>query len=201
MLFFIQIAPITVLCCHLSLMMPTSAFVPPKPSTTAAVLVPLHSSKANHDTNDSLLSRRSTLRNVLGLGSLTLSTLTIAKPSLSRAEDDLTRGGVKITPMNGLAFNYRGTDNPGLDASRLDEPSVSYAYFLDALDKGNVQFVEFFAPAGNVAYVTFKAIEGVCTNCRPVRIGEGYPVEDPRGFSSPAFVVKAVAKKEVPYKV
>ena len=29
----------------------------------------------------------------------------------------------------------------------------------------------------------------------------GYPIEDPEGWSSPAFVVKSVKKKGVPYKV
>ena len=143
------------------------------------------------DYDSDIFSRRSILGNMLGLGYFTLSLATIAKPSLSRADDEeLTRGGVKVTPLNGLAFNYRGTDSQGLDAATLDEPSVPYAYFLKALDEKNVKFVEFLAPSGNEAYVTFKAIEGVCTECRPIRIGEGYPVEDPRGFSSPAFVVK-----------
>eukprot|EP00555_Chaetoceros_dichaeta_P015328 CAMPEP_0198275602 /NCGR_PEP_ID=MMETSP1447-20131203/64864_1 /TAXON_ID=420782 /ORGANISM="Chaetoceros dichaeta, Strain CCMP1751" /LENGTH=199 /DNA_ID=CAMNT_0043970487 /DNA_START=175 /DNA_END=774 /DNA_ORIENTATION=+ len=186
----------------------TSALVVPKSSTTTTTSssFPLYSKKANYDSSNTLSSRRSTIKNVFGIGSLTTlsSLLTIvAKPSPSQAaaeDGELTRGGVQLTPFNGLAFNYRGGDSQGLDGSTLDEPSVSYAYFLDALDKGNVEFVEFFAPSGDKAYVTFKAIEGVCTKCRPVRIGEGYPVEDPNGFSSPAFVIKTVQKKNVPYK-
>jgi len=184
----------------------TSALVVPKASTTTtkSSTFPLYSKKVNHDSSNTLSSRRSAIKNVFGIGSITTlsSLLTIvAKPSPSQAEDgELTRQGVQLTPFNGLAFNYRGGDSQGLDGSTLDEPSVSYAYFLDALDKENVAFVEFFAPSGDKAYVTFKAIEGVCTTCRPVRIGEGYPVEDPNGFSSPAFVIKTVQKKNVPYK-
>jgi len=159
----------------------TSALVVPKSSTTTTTSssFPLYSKKANYDSSNTLSSRRSTIKNVFGIGSLTTlsSLLTIvAKPSPSQA------------------------DSQGLDGSTLDEPSVPYSYFLDALDKGNVEFVEFFAPSGDKAYVTFKAIEGVCTNCRPVRIGEGYPVEQAMGIQSPAFVVKKVKEKNVPYK-
>jgi len=201
MLFSIRVVPIAivVLCCYLSLAQ-TSAFAGQKWSTTTKSSSFHLYSKLNDDNSD-ILSRRSTLGNMLGLGYFTLSFAAIAKPSLSRADDDdLTRGGVKLTPFNGLAFNYKGTDSQGLDASTLDEPSIPYIKFLEELDKGNVKFVEFYAPAGNRAYVTFKAIEGVAPESPPIRIGEGYPIEDPRGFSSPAFVVKAVQRNGVPYK-
>ena len=60
-------------------------------------------------------------------------------------------------------------------------------------------FVEFLAPNGDKAYATFKSSEE-SNNSKPIRIGEGYPIEDPEGWSSPAFVIKAVAKANVPYK-
>lgn len=65
-----------------------------------------------------------------------------------------------------------------------------------------MKFVEFLAPNGDAAYVTFKEGNegGGSSNNKPIRIGEGYPIEDPEGWSSPAFVIKAVAKKGVPYK-
>ena len=67
-----------------------------------------------------------------------------------------------------------------------------------------MKFVEFLAPNGDAAYVTFKegseGAGGSSSNNKPIRIGEGYPIEDPEGWSSPAFVIKAVAKKKVPYK-
>ena len=71
---------------------------------------------------------------------------------------------------------------------------------MDKLNSDQVKFVEFLAPNGDAAYVTFKDGEGSSSNNKPIRIGEGYPIEDPEGWSSPAFVIKAVAKKKVPYK-
>ena len=55
------------------------------------------------------------------------------------------------------------------------------------------------APSGDAAYVTFKAKDGEAKQ-KPIRIGEGYPIEDPEGWSSPAFVVKIVKKKDIPFK-
>ena len=57
--------------------------------------------------------------------------------------------------------------------------------------------MQFLAPNGDAAYATLKSES---SNSKPIRIGEGYPIEDPEGWSSPAFVIKAVAKKGVPYK-
>lgn len=128
------------------------------------------------------------------------SIMTVAAPTIANAvDDDLTRGGVPLTPFNGLAFQYRGNANNGLDATTLNEPSISYKDFLEKLDKDMVEFVEFMFPNGDTAYATLKANEGE-EKPKPIRIGEGYPIEDPEGFSSPLFVVKIVKKKGVPYK-
>lgn len=114
-------------------------------------------------------------------------------------DDDLTRGGVTLTPFNSLTFNYRGGGFTGLDASTLDEPSIPFQEFLDKLNVDEVEFVEFLAPDGDAAYATFKAnSEG--EKQKPIRIGEGFPIEQHDGWSSPAFVVKALNKKGVPYK-
>ena len=121
-------------------------------------------------------SRRAVIQNsFVGTFGLVFS----SAPQLAFAvDDDLTRGGVPLTPFNGLAFQYRGGNvNTGLDASTLNEPSIPYTEFLDRLDKGQVQFVEFMAPNGDAAYATFKAEEGA--TAKPIRIGEGYPIEDP----------------------
>lgn len=119
-------------------------------------------------------------------------------PVAAHAEaETMERGGVSLTPFNSLAFNYRGGESPTVDASGLNEPSVSYAEFLEKLNADQVTFVEFLAPNGDTAYVSFKSESN---NSKKIRIGEGYPIEDPKGWSSPAFVVKAVAKKGVPYK-
>jgi hypothetical protein len=103
-------------------------------------------------------------------------------------DDDLTRGGVKLNAFNSLTFNYRGTDNQGLDATTLTEPSISYREFLERLDKGDVERVEFYAPNGNVAYAIIKQNEKNGTI--RIRIGQGFPTEDSSGWSSPSFVIK-----------
>merc|ERR1719356_292846 len=128
-----------------------------------------------------------------------LSGAIIFLPGAANAEaETMERGGVQLTPFNSLAFNYRGGDNPTVDTAKLDEESISYAEFLEKLEAGRVKFVEFLAPNGDAAYATIVSEDG--NENKPIRIGEGYPIEDPGGWSSPAFVVKAVAKKGVPYK-
>jgi len=89
----------------------------------------------------------------------------------------------------------------------IKEASIPYSEFLEKLESGQVLSVEFLAPNGDAAYATLKSdVEGEASsissteNNKPIRIGEGYPVEDSSGWSSPAFVIKAVAKKGVPYK-
>lgn len=124
------------------------------------------------------------------LAALTVSVV----PSIASADTGAEVRGTPITPFNSLMFQYRGTENSGLKATDIvDEPSVPYMEFLEKLSVGDVEFVEFMAPAGDSAYVTFKGKS-------PIRIGEGYPVEDPMGWSSPSFVVRAVKNKGVPYK-
>ena len=105
-----------------------------------------------------------------------------------------------ITPFNGLIFNYRGGSFVGLDASTLNEPSVPFLEFGQRLKQGEVAFVEFLAPDGDVAYVTFKTSGDEQTPSKPIRIGQGYPVEQHDGWSSPAFVVRALQNYNVPYK-
>ncbi len=93
-----------------------------------------------------------------------------------------------------------GGESPTVDPATLDEPSIPYSEFLEKLNSDQVASVEFLAPNGDTAYATFKSGgDGAGAGGR-IRIGEGYPVEDPRGWSSPAFVVKAVARRGVPYK-
>lgn len=109
------------------------------------------------------------------------------------------RQGIQVNAFNGLIFNYRGGDFGGLDGTLLNEPSVSYAEFNQRLQAGDVAFVEFMAPDGDAAYVTFKAKDGEVKPL-PIRIGEGYPVEQHDGYSSPMFCVRAVKNAGVPYK-
>lgn len=146
----------------------------------------LNSSNNEYNENGVVSERRQFLSSLASSAALVSA---INVPSASAVDDDLTRGGVKLTPFNGLAFQYRGNANGGLDASTLNEDSIPYIDFLKRLDSDEVEFVEFLAPNGDAAYVTFKAKEGE-EKMKPIRIGEGYPIEDPEGWSSPAFVVK-----------
>ena len=119
-------------------------------------------------------------------------------PALAAQEKEY-RQGIEVNAFNGLIFNYRGGEYGGLDASTLGEPSVPYAEFNTRLKAGEVEFVEFMAPDGDAAYVTFKPKEGESKQ-PAIRIGEGYPIEQHDGYSSPMFCVRAVKNAGVPYK-
>jgi hypothetical protein len=124
--------------------------------------------------------------------------------SANAAQEPEFRQGIKVDAFNGLIFNYRGGDFGGLTADDVgNEPSVSYAEFNQRLAAGEVEYVEFLAPDGDKAYVTFKAKDGndsKQTAASPIRIGEGYPIEKHDGYSSPMFCVRAVKNAGVPYK-
>ena len=71
------------------------------------------------------------------------------------------------------------------------------------LQPDGVEFVQFLATSGDAVYATSKPKTGgeraaSSSSKTFVRIGEGYSVEYPNGWSSPAFVINAVAKKGVP---
>ena len=114
-------------------------------------------------------------------------------PTIASAQDD-----IKWDVFNGLIFNYRGNKFNGLDASSLNEPSVPFLEFGERLKRGEVEFVEFIAPDVDAAYVTFRSKDG--GKEKPIRIGEGFPVEQHDGYSSPLFVVRALQNTGVPYK-
>ena len=126
-----------------------------------------------------------------------ISLLSSTPKNVYAVDDDGTRGGVALTPFNSLPFNYRGNEDGGLDASTLDEPSIPFKDFLERIDE--VEFVEFLAPDGDAAYVTFKA-KADEEKKKPIRVGQGFPVEQHDGWSSPAFVVKILQKRGIPYK-
>jgi hypothetical protein len=138
--------------------------------------------------------RRSFLVNAAALS----SSLLFVSPALAAQEPEY-RQDIEVTAFNGLIFNYRGGEFGGLDASTLNEPSVPYVEFCAKLKAGEVTFVEFMAPDGDAAYVTFKSKEGE-SKMDPIRIGQGYPIEQHDGYSSPLFVVRTVKNFGVPYK-
>mmetsp|Transcript_16765 Transcript_16765/g.35209 ORF Transcript_16765/g.35209 Transcript_16765/m.35209 type:complete len:208 (-) Transcript_16765:344-967(-) len=187
------------LAAHIGL---AGAFVAPSGRVNAVTEVAAYKGiKSSSDVNcfRNSLNRRAVLSKILTTTVASTGAASLI-PSQAFAEaETMERGGVPLTPFNSLAFNYRGGGSPTLDANTLNEPSVSYSEFLEKLNADQVSYVEFLAPNGDAAYVTFKASE-TGKDVKPVRIGEGYPLEDPEGWSSPAFVVKAVAKKGVPYK-
>lgn len=134
-----------------------------------------------------------TSRRLFVATSVTSLSALVALPKVVHPDTGAEVRGNKITPFNSLIFQYRGNDFGGLKSSDLDEPSVPYQEFVDRLKKGEVEFVEFMAPNGDMAYVTFKG-------ATPIRIGEGYPIERADGWSSPAFAVRTVKNAGVPYK-
>ena len=97
-------------------------------------------------------------RNALLSGAAAAASAALLGPNVASAGE--TRQGVELTPFNSLAFQYRNSQNGGLDGSTIAEPSIPYSDFLDKLSTGGVEFVEFLAPDGDVAYATLKATEG-----------------------------------------
>jgi hypothetical protein len=59
--------------------------------------------------------------------------------------------------------------------------------------------VRFLAPDGDVAFATMKEPSAYFNKGEPLRIGEGMPLEQHRGYSTPLFVVRSVKDKGVPY--
>jgi hypothetical protein len=115
-------------------------------------------------------------------------------PTVCGADSGAEVRGTPLNAFNGLAFQYRGNDFGGLKASDLSEPSLPYAEFVQKLQSGGIAYVEFLAPDGDAAYATLKDGSG------PIRIGEGYPIEQHDGYSSPAFAIRTVKNAGVPYK-
>lgn len=101
----------------------------------------------------------------------------------------------EINTFESLIYNFKNTAlDGGLDASTLNEPSISFVEFGEKMKKGEVTFVEFMAPTGAVAYATLKKSK------KRVRIGQGYPTGGKNSWSSPDFVIRSVSNFNVPYK-
>lgn len=169
--------------------------------TKVAILVGLAESFSPASTaahRPTALCATSDRRAFLAAGVAALSFLGTADAAFAEQVKEY-RQGIEVNAFNGLIFNYRGGDYNGLDTSKLNEPSVSYADFNQRLKAGEVDFVEFMAPDGDAAYVTFKSKEGEA-KASPIRIGEGYPTEQHDGYSSPMFCVRAVKNAGVPFK-
>ena len=106
----------------------------------------------------------------------------------------------EMNTFNSLIYNFKDVTLNGLDASKLKEPSVPFIEFGERMKKGEVAFVEFIAPNGDVAYVTFKQGSNEKESPKKIRIGEGYPTESKDSWTSPAYVIRSVSNFGVPYK-
>lgn len=104
-------------------------------------------------------SEQMSRRNALLSGAAAAASAALIGPNAASAAGE-TRQGIELTPFNSLAFQYRNSQNGGLDATTINEPSIPYADFLSKLSTGEVEFVEFLAPDGDVAYATLKPAEG-----------------------------------------
>lgn len=97
--------------------------------------------------------------------------------------------------------SYQGQDFNG--APKPNEPSVDMGAFLKAVDEKRVVKVELL-DGGNIAYATIRdastaegSSEAPATN--RLRIGEGFPIDNPKAWSSPLFVVRILKDKQIPY--
>lgn len=140
---------------------------------------------------------------IMSYGSVATSAIPPASSTDAASTTSTEIRGIKLTPMNSLTFNYRGGDFSGLDGSTLllkDQPTISYQEFLEKLSNDEILCVEFLAPNGDEAYVTLKAKGGDKATSSPLRIGDGYPIERNDGWSSPAFTIRSLKDRGVPYK-
>lgn len=97
--------------------------------------------------------------------------------------------------------SYNGVDFNG--ASKPDEPNIDMPSFLKAVDERRVVDVELL-DGGNIAYATVRqasAAEGGADSpaTARLRIGEGFPVENGKTWSSPLWVVRILKDKQIPY--
>lgn len=152
--------------------------------------------------DDKSTSRRSILQKSLGLITTGLVSTTLPKEAVAeyRLGDPNSVVGREIQSFNSLIYNFKNTAlNGGLDASKLNEPSIPFTEFGEKMKNGDVTFVEFIAPYGDVAYASIKSGKDGKDVTR-IRIGEGYPLESKDSWSSPAYVIRAVSNFGVPYK-
>lgn len=110
--------------------------------------------------------------------------------------------GKEIESWNSLIYNFKNNRlDGGLDAKTLKEPSISFTEFGEKLKNGEVTFVEFLAPNGDVAYATVKKSKNAKGkgSTERLRIGQGYPTTSKNSWSSPDYVIRAVSNFGVPY--
>ena len=121
--------------------------------------------------------------------------LVLLTPQVAPAVDSPVKR--EINSFIDLVYHFKNTAlDGGLDASTINEPSISFIEFGEKMQHGDVTMVEFIAPSGEVAYCTFQ--EG--GKEKRVRIGQGYPTISKNSWSSPDYVIRSVSNFGVPYK-
>lgn len=76
--------------------------------------------------------------------------------------------------------------------------------FLKAIDEKRVINVELL-DGGNIAYATVREASTAEPEAGAIpsrlRIGEGFPVDNPKAWSSPLWVVRILKDKQIPYEL
>jgi len=127
---------------------------------------------------DGSFSRRSFLSIAIGgLGAVAMS--------VGTAESAMAEG------WEYAAGGYGGLDDKGAVAVEGEE-SIDYMKFLEAVGDKTVERVDFYGPMGDIAYAVVGG--------KRIRVGEGFPVERSRGYSSPLWVARILDNKSIPYK-
>lgn len=162
------------------------------------------SMKTNNDNENEIIGhdRRSFLSSAaVAVMTTTVTAALSSEPAYAefRLGDKKSVVNYEIASFRELIYRFNNTAlDGGLDAKTIKEPSISFLEFGDKLSKGEVAFVEFLAPSGQVAYVTLKPSRKN-PKPKPVRIGEGYPTGGPNSWSSPDYVIRSVVNFNVPY--
>ena len=104
------------------------------------------------------------------------------------------RADVPIDPFNSMCLGFgcnspQGVDSPGAPAP-TDEDSIPWKQALELIDAKKVKSVEFDDVAMDKCWVV--------TSDGRFRVGEGYPIEDGRSWSSPLFVTRILDNNQIP---
>ena len=104
------------------------------------------------------------------------------------------RADVPIDPFNSMCLGFgcnspQGVDSPGAPAP-TDEDSIPWKQALELIEAKKVKSVEFDDVAMDKCWVV--------TSDGRFRVGEGYPIEDGRSWSSPLFVTRILDNNQIP---
>lgn len=103
---------------------------------------------------------------------------------------------VPVDPFNSMCFGFgcnapQGVEEAGAPAP-TDEESIPWQQVMKLIDEKKVTKVEFDSVSMNKAYA-------FTDDLGRIRIGEGYPIEDGRSWSSPLFVTRILDNNQIKY--